>query len=232
MHVWSSRASGCRVKPRRPQSRQLGRTSRDDWWGDARNSEPETDVRSRDFHKHFLGASRSHCVPRRSLASRSTIVVPRAKFLLEPARTHRHSRACGAQDPHVIGHPFLQSRTGHPSCNGAVTASCLAISSCAGARTSDDTGTDDALSAGTFDVLVSNAATRCVTLVLLSRCSPALGFLIVDSLLAMPCNVSFGFTAETFSVRLVVSCVFVFFEFSFRILSLRQLPWCLCLPTR
>ena len=35
------------------------------------------------------------------------------------------------------------------------------------------------------------------------------GFLIVNSLLAAPCNVSFVLTSETVSVRLVVGCVFI-----------------------
>ena len=44
------------------------------------------EVRIRDLHGHVL-ACQSHCVPYRSLASRSTLVTPRPKFLLHTVRT-------------------------------------------------------------------------------------------------------------------------------------------------
>ena len=76
------------VAPTRSQLYTQLTFSRHDWFGEVHSSERETEVRIRDFHTHFAGASQGHCVPCRCLTSRSTIVVTRAKFPLEPVRTH------------------------------------------------------------------------------------------------------------------------------------------------
>ena len=101
-------------------------------FGDIRNSEPEAEVRIPDFRWHFHGASQSHCIPCRSLASRSTIVIPRAKFLLEPVRTNRHRRPPVSYKIHtssvgcsstsaILYTANTLSISGHSSCNVAST---------------------------------------------------------------------------------------------------------------
>ena len=193
-------------------------------------SAPETEVHIRDRHWHFLGASQSHCVPCRSVTI--AVHVARAKFLSEPVRTHRRSPVSHEIRTSSVVCSLISAimqTQHHCQCRTTWLALWLHIVPLVPLQLpvlpSVHTSLQHVLERGEvliqeqmmrsqLELSVYSFAISCH--VFFHTCAVALwavtmlssfGFVIVDSLLAVPCTVSF-----VLAVRLVVGCVlFSFF---------------------